>query len=114
VSGVIGGVEVSLLLDTGAAVTLLREDTWSQIALKNPQTLEPWVSVALVSAGGTPLTIHGCTNVELEMGNEKFTAQVVVVSPLTSEAILGLDFLKEHEALIDLKSRNLHGVAIFH
>jgi hypothetical protein len=46
--------------------------------------------------------------VELEMGNEKFTAQVVVVSPLTSEAILGLDFLKEHEALIDLTSRNLH------
>ena len=45
--------------------------------------------VRLVSAGGTPLTVHGCTSVRLQLGEEVFVTDVVVVSPLTSEAILG-------------------------
>ena len=63
----------------------------------------------MVSAGGTPLTIHGCACVELELeGAKKFTTEVVVVSPLTSEAILGLDFIKRHRARIDLENKQLH------
>ena len=108
VVGSVDGVQVSLLLDTGTAVTLLREDTWSQVTAKNPQALRPWSTVTLVSAGGTPLTVRGCASVELELGGEKFMVEIVVVSPLTSEAILGLDFLREREASIDLASRRLH------
>lgn len=108
VVGSVDGVQVSLLLDTGAAVTVLREDTWSQVTAKNPQALRPWSAVTLVSAGGTPLTVRGCASVQLELGGEEFMVEIVVVSPLTSEAILGLDFLREHEASIDLASRRLH------
>ena len=60
----------------------------------------------LVSAGGAPLTVHGC--VELKLGTERFVTEVVVASPLTSEAILGLDFLVEHQASIDLTTKTLH------
>lgn len=107
-SGSVGSVDMSLLLDTGAAVTLLREDTWLQVAADNPQALRPWSAGKLVSAGGTPLTIHGCANIELKLGTEKFSTDVVVVSPLTSEAIIGLDFLMEQQASIDLTSKTLH------
>ena len=43
---------------------------------------------------GSPLTIHGsaCVNVSLGRGINK-ALEVVVVSPPTSEAILGLDSL---------------------
>ena len=44
----------------------------------------------------------------MEFGGEKFTNEIVVVSPLTSEAILGLDFLQKQQACIDLTSRRLH------
>ena len=108
VVGSVDGVQVSLLLDTGAAVTLLREDTWSQVTTKNPQALRPWSALELVSAGGTTLTARGCASVELELGGEKFMVEIVVVSSLTSEAILGLDSLREQEASIDLASRRLH------
>ena len=91
--GAVNDVQLSLLLATGAAVTLLREDTWARIAAKKPQELKPWSTLKLVSTGGTPLTIHGSARVELEL-EEKFTTEIVVVSPLTTEAILGLDFLQ--------------------
>ena len=106
-SGTINGMHVPLLLDTGAAVTLLRKDTWLQTAAGKSQNLKPWITAELVSAGGTPLTVHGCASVDLELGHHKFERNVVVVSPLTSEAILGLDFLTEQQASIDLGGRRL-------
>ena len=102
------GVNISLLLDTGAAVTLLREDTWLQVAAKDTPALKPWSAAKLISAAGAPLTVHGSASIELKLGNEGFITEVLVVSPLTSEAILGLDFLMEHQASIDLPSRTLH------
>ena len=62
----------------------------------------------LVSAGGVPLTIHGSARVELELEEEKFATEIVVVSPLTTEAILGLDFLSQHRASINLVDKKLH------
>ena len=50
--GAVNGVQMSLLLDTGAAVTLLREDTWALITAESPQELRPWSTLKLVSAGG--------------------------------------------------------------
>ena len=41
VPGNINGVSFTLLVDTGAAVTLLREDVWTQIAAR-PGDLKPW------------------------------------------------------------------------
>ena len=62
----------------------------------------------MVSADGTPLTIHGSAHAEVELEGEPFITDIVVVSPLTSEAILGLDFLQEHQATIDLDTKRLH------
>jgi hypothetical protein len=104
-SGSVKEVDISLLLD---AMTLLRADTWSQVATKTQQGLQPWSMARLVSAGGTPLTVHGCARVDLMFGPERFVTVIVVVSPLTSEAILGLDFLMEQQASIDLTSKTLH------
>ena len=44
---------------------------------------------------------------ELEIGHHKFEPNVVVVSPLTSEAILGLDFPTDQQASIDLGVQRL-------
>ena len=42
------------------------------------------------------------------VGGKEFSTEVVVVSPLTSEAILGLNFLQEQHASIDLGCQTLH------
>ena len=105
--GWINGTKLSLLLDTGAAVALLREDVWRQLA-PQPPGLEPWPGATLVSAGGMPLNVHGSVCVNLDLGGREFKAEMVVVSPLTSEAILGIDFLQGQQAVIDLGRRRLH------
>ena len=66
------------------------------------------VNLKLGSSGGAPLTIHDSARVELELEEEKFATEIVVVSPLTIEAILGLDFLSQHRASIDLVDKKLH------
>ena len=55
-----------------------------------------------MSAGGIPLTVHGCACMRLELGGRVFRNNFVVVSPLTSEAILGIDFLQAQRAVIDM------------
>ena len=51
--GTVNNVDITLLLDTGAAVTLLRQEVWSRNT--TPGELRPWTGAALVSAEGTPL-----------------------------------------------------------
>ena len=99
--GSLNGTPVTLLLDTGAAFTLLRQDVWNRIATCTSE-LKPWPGPPLVSAGGTPLTIHGRAHLTLHLGGRNMNTEMVVVSPLTSEAILGIDFLQAQRAIIDL------------
>lgn len=44
---------------------------------------------------------------ELDLGGDNFATKVVVVDPLTTEAILGLDFLYQQDATINLRGWKL-------
>ncbi len=103
----INGVQIPFLVDTGAAVTLLRRDTWGRVTANHPQVLESYSAAQLVGVGGYPLTIHGSAMVDLRVSGQSMSTEVVVVSPLTAEAILGLDFLREHRAHIDLSQQQV-------
>lgn len=89
-------------MDTGAAVTLLRDDTWERVNAAGAE-LKPWNGQRLVGVEGSPLQVRGCTRVDLDLSGETFQADTVVVSPLSTEAILGLDFLLQNAATIDLE-----------
>ena len=69
VSGLINGNRITLLLHTGVAVTFA-------IATQ-PSDLKPWTGATLVSAGGTPVCVYGCTcfNLELVGEGEKISSQ---------------------------------------
>ena len=107
-TGSLNWVAVSMLVDTGAAATLLRLDVWEQIVTCNPLPLEPCPSMRLLGAGGEPLTVHGRSHITLGIGSNFFVVDAVVVNPLTSQAILGLNFVVEQRATIDQPNRILH------
>ena len=73
--------------------------------------LQPWTRHKLVSVDGSPLHIHGYTTATVELGGAELQVDMVVVSPLTTEAILGLDFLSTRRATppsIDLRKEEVH------
>lgn len=106
VVGNINGSSVSFLLDTGAAVTLMRKDVWDSLRLTTE--LRPWCNPQLVGVDGVPLPVHGCSQIHLCLGGRDFTVRVIVADSLTSGAILGLDFLQENDCTINIAERKLY------
>ena len=105
-SGSINGFSVSFMPDTGAAVTLLRKDVWDRV--KSAQdTLKPWSGPRFVGVEGTPIQIHGTTQVPLRLRGQVLPTQMVVADSLRTSAILGLDFLEENQCVIDTGSKTL-------
>ena len=95
---------VVFLLDTGSALTILRRNVWERCRLSTQQ-LQPWNRKKLVGAGGAFLHVYGWTTIEIDVKGEKFSQSVVIVDPLATEAILGLDVLGH--CVIDLSLEQL-------
>jgi hypothetical protein len=88
----------SFLVDTGAAISLISSVTWERccIASKRHQKLVPWHQPRLVGVNGSPLAVR----VSLFM-------PFVVAEGISSEGILGLDFLERYGWIIDFGSQSL-------
>ena len=65
VVGSIRGVDVCFMLDTGAAVSLLRKDVWDNVGSEH--RLSPWTGPRLVGVEGTPLEVHGVATLEISL-----------------------------------------------
>ena len=89
----INKVTVTFLLDTGSALTILQKDVWDQCKHPN-DSLTPWNELSLVGAEGTTLTVYGSALIQWEADGKVFVQTVIVVDPLTTQALLGLDFLR--------------------
>ena len=82
------------LVDTGSALTILRRDTWEKCKTSG-QHLTPWCQSKFVGAEGSQLHVFGSAIIILNLEGEIFDLSVVVIDPLTYEAILGLDVLTQ-------------------
>ena len=114
-SGTMNGTPTKYLLDTGAAVTLLHKDKWDGLPSASTP-LKSWTGRPLVGVAGNPLEVWGTAFVDVEIAGEHFHTQVVVASALTTEAILGEDFLRDNQCALEIGQRQLRfgsrGVAI--
>ena len=63
--------------------------------------------VKLIGVDGSPLTVHGNKTTDLHFNKYRVTTDVAIVSPLTAEAIHGLDFLQKDQAYMDLLDRQV-------
>ena len=51
--GTINGISIKFMLDTGAAVSLINEDTWNKLANLTVKPLSKWGGCHLVGVEGT-------------------------------------------------------------
>ena len=93
--------EVSFLVDTGAAVSLVSSEVWERIKPSTAPRMNP-VGLRLVGVDGAPLQIQGSVTIELEISGKTFKQELIVVNALISEGILGLNFLEANDCVLDL------------
>ena len=84
---------VSFLIDTGAGVSLLSKEVWGRLN-QTEEMLRPVVSQRIVGVDGIPIKIEGSVSVPVTIGNATFNHDFIVANEITTEAILGLDFLE--------------------
>ena len=105
--GEVNSQSIKFIVDTGAAVTLLRGDLWDKATTAGTD-LEPWTGPPLVGVEGTELHVRGCAQMPVSIAGRSFTPEVVVVDDLSAEAILGRDFLERNQCTLDLAKRKIH------
>ncbi|CAH8625006.1 unnamed protein product [Schistosoma mattheei] len=97
VRGRVQGVEIEILLDTGASVSLIKEELLRKLNYKTQQNR---CLSRLITACGDPLKL--CSKVWLDLTIEKhqFRHEFLVSSALTWDMILGVDFMLKHQVSI--------------
>ena len=105
VKALIGGMETSLLIDTGATISLLSRVLFESL-LKDKSYELKGVFDPIFSANGTQIDIIGQTEVCVAIGESKLQ-QSVVIADIRVDGILGMDFLKNYNCVINLQRETL-------
>ena len=98
VPGYIGTTPVEFLVDSGAAVSVVRMDA---IPASSYSHINYVSDVTAVSASGHSLDIIGKAVLPLTIGHVKCKQEFTIVHNLTVECLLGVDFLIGNQGTID-------------
>lgn len=90
---------LTALVDTGADFSVMS----SQLAGRLRKVVTPWTGPAIRSAGGHLLTPIGVCTARIKIRDAYFPACFLVLRECSKPLILGLDFLYEYGAIIDLR-----------
>ena len=93
---------VQCMIDTGATVSLFKKTVWCQLKGEHGCSLSPWDGHKLVGVEGSPVSVCGVTTLHLDIASTTFVSDFVVVDALGVDCIIGLDFLRKFEGVIDL------------
>ena len=88
---VTGSIErecVKMLVDTGSAVTILRESTWKRAWESRQLQLHPPVR-SVIDANGEDLDLLGQSEVTLGIGGLMEKHMIIVANGLTQKCLLG-------------------------
>ena len=98
----VNGVGIKTLIDTGAWRTMLDNSVYDRLRSLMKLELKP-CSFGLQGATGTKLKIYGVIeNLTFTLGGRIFTTDAIVCRVVGVEAILGMDFLNRHRAIVDI------------
>ena len=101
-----GNALVSFFVDTGAAVSLVHGDIWDSIKLLAACNID--------SSGWYSPSSERSVKAKLSLLGQKFDHKLVIAESLTSQGILGLDFLEANHCILSLATGELlmHGKSI--
>ena len=96
------GMDASLLVDTGATVSVISKVVFETLSLTCKYPLVHVVQDELLAANGSPLEVIGRTRMGIAIGQSKLE-QDFIVANVNVDGILGIDFLSKHKCVIDIE-----------
>ncbi|KAM7315468.1 uncharacterized protein ISCGN_005251 [Ixodes scapularis] len=100
---VIDGHDASALVDTGADYSVLS----GRLSRRLRKVMTPWDGPQIRTAGGHLITPVGRCTARVEIHGETCPVKFVVLQDCSRDVILGMDFLCEYGAVIDLGTNRL-------
>ena len=100
VDGLLGQDKVQFVLDSGAALSVVRYD------VVNPayhRSIKKEGASAAVGANGQSLDVIGRVTLPIKLGERSWDQEFTVVKNLTISCLLGADFLIQHGAIVDCR-----------
>ena len=104
VRGTVNNLDSDIFVDTGAKFTIIDFDFWEKVNLGHDIVS---TSICLVGAGGKNLSVVGEGKIWLGIGNVKIHFPVIVVEQFKFDFLLGDDFLRKQNVVIDYGSKKL-------
>jgi len=102
VPGKVCGTPVEFLVDSGANISLISSEVYKSIPIKLRPSLRRWPSDTS-TADGTPLTVHGFAEFPITVGDSlTIYNHILCVAMISTAAILGYDFLRQNNAILDV------------
>ena len=109
------GTPVSFLIDTGAGVCLLKDEVWNKVKPEG-SILKPLKVHRLVGVNGIPNKVQRYATINLSIAGKTFNHDFIIANQITTDAILGLDFLESHNCILNMAegmlSINGHAVVL--
>lgn len=106
VTGVINHQQVSIMLDTGAAVTVLKAEAWRKSGRCQEKLLRQ-VTGSLRTASGDSLHVLGSADIQLRLGGINVSHPMVIVEDLHEDCLLGSDFFSVYGCQISFDTCTL-------
>ena len=107
----ISGFETELLIDSGAAVTVISKSVYENISANNrPQLRVPDENIKLQAANDEMLDVTGIVDIDISIADQQYKCEVYV-APIREHGILGFDFMYEHNCVLNArKGFQINGV----
>ncbi|GFV24227.1 retrovirus-related Pol polyprotein from transposon 412 [Trichonephila clavipes] len=106
IMGHVNELPCNMIIDTGANVSIIRNDLAQKLKEKLIWTPP---RVVLQTVTGEKIDIHGKLKVKIQFGDTTYQ-HAVYVADIADPFILGLDFLKEHGFTLDFNKNELRSI----
>ncbi|GFT86711.1 retrovirus-related Pol polyprotein from transposon 412 [Trichonephila clavipes] len=106
IMGHVNELPCNMIIDTGANVSIIRNDLAQKLKEKFLWTPP---RVVLQTVTGEKIDIHGKLKVKIQFGDTTYQ-HAVYVADIADPFILGLDFLKEHGFTLDFNKNELRSI----
>ena len=95
VTAIVNHKQTSVMLDTGATISIIEENTWRKSGAYSPEELKQ-LDATLTVANGESLSVQGHVPVKLRISDLTVMVPMVVVRGISQPVILGSDFFHNY------------------